>query len=109
MNQTKFKTREEYEKQLSQIVHSLPLERVTQVVDFARFIETQEEFEEEETEEEIQASEAKWDALLARPEAQAKMLEMAQEALADADAGRTFEMKFEDEGNLIPPLGKATK
>ena len=39
MNATKSKTRQEVEQQLSQIIHKLPLERVTQVVDFARFIE----------------------------------------------------------------------
>lgn len=101
MNQTKTKTREEYEQQLSQIVHKLPLERVTQVVDFARFIENQEE--EEENEVAIQASEAKWDELFARPEAQAKMLEMANEALADDDAGLTFEMKLDEDGNIVRP------
>lgn len=98
MNATK--TRKEYEQQLSQIIHNLPIERVTQVVDFARFIETQAE---EESEQAIQASEAKWDELFARPEAQAKMLEMANEALADDKAGLTEEMEFDDEGNLVPP------
>lgn len=57
--------------------------------------------QEQETEDEIRASEAKWDELFARPEAQAKMLEMANEALAEADAGLTIEMKFDDDGNLI--------
>lgn len=105
MSATKSKTLQEYEQQLSQIIHKLPIERVTQVVDFARFIEIQaeEELEEQETEEEIIASEAKWDALLARPDAQAKLLEMADEALAEDEAGLTLEMEFDEEGNLIPP------
>lgn len=101
MGEAKLKTRQEYEKTLLRIIHTLPLERVTQVIDFARFIETQ--IEEDETEQEIAASEAKWDELFARPEAQAKMREMAAEALAQADAGMAFDMEFDEKGNLIRP------
>lgn len=102
---TKNKTHQEYEQLLVEIVHKLPVERVAQVVDFARFIETQidEELEEEETEEEIAASEARWDAIVARPEVQAKLLEMAEEAEAEDDAGLTYDLEFDEQGNFVRP------
>lgn len=105
MQTTKTKTHDEYVQILDGIVRKLPIERVPQVVDFARFIETQvdEELEEEETAEEIAASEARWDAIVAHPAVQAKLLEMAEEAEAEDDAGLTLEMQFDAEGNLIVP------
>lgn len=105
MGAVKSKSRQEYEQAILHIVQALPLERVTQILDFARFIETQleDELEETESEEEIAASEARWDELLARPEAQVKLLEMAEEALLEDDAGSTFEMRFDKQGNLVRP------
>lgn len=105
MNATKIKTRQEYVEILISIVHNLPIERVPQVVDFARFIEAQVEevLEDEETAEEIAASEAKWGELFARPEAQAKLLEMARDAREAAKAGLAYDMEFDEEGNLCPP------
>ncbi len=99
------KTHQEYEQLLVEILHKLPVERVAQVLDFARFIETQikEELDEKETEEEIAASEAKWDAIVARPEVQERMIQMAEQALAEADAGLAMDMEFDEEGNLIVP------
>jgi len=75
----------------------LPPERVLQLVDFARFLEFQAserydewpDEEETETEEEIRASEEKWDALFAKPEAKHVMREMAREAREDYRAGQT--------------------
>ncbi len=103
MQTTITKSRQEYEKALLEIVRALPLERLPQVIESARAIGTEvdDEFEEEETEEEIAASEARWDAIVAHPKVQAKLLEMAEEALAEDDAGLTFEMEFDAEGNLI--------
>jgi hypothetical protein len=42
-----------------------------------------------------------WDSLLAKPEAQRLMMEMAREALAEHHAGLTVEMAFDEDGNLI--------
>jgi len=101
-----------YEQSLISIVRKLPTERVSQVIDFARFIEWQVSesdddglFDDsEESEEEIRASEEKWDRLLAKPEAQRLMMEMAREALAEHDVGLTVEMAFDKDGNLIEPV-----
>jgi len=99
-----------YEQVLINIVRKLPADRVSQVVDFARFIEWQAigdhdlDLQDEETEEEIRASEEKWDQIFAKPEAQRLMIEMAYEALAEQDAGLTREMLFDEDGNLIEPL-----
>lgn len=104
METTKTKTREEYEQILTRIVKSLPLKRVTQVIDFARFIETQvdEEFDLE-TPEEIAASEAKWDELFAHPNSGRVLRELAAQARADRAAGLNTEMEFDDKDNLIEP------
>ena len=80
------------EKVLVNIVRRLPPERVSQLVDFARFLEFQvaqmeeDDWLEDESQEEIEASEKKWDELFARPEAQLLMEEMALEALAEDEA-----------------------
>ena len=84
----------QYERTLLRIVEALPPERVAQIVDFARFLQSQtladkDELIEDETEEEILADEAKWDALFAKPEAQRLMVEMAREAMAEEEAGLT--------------------
>ena len=98
-----------HEQSLISIVRKLPTERVSQVIDLARFIEwpvsdsDNDDWldDSEESEEEIRASEEKWDRLLAKPEAQRLMMEMAREALVEHDAGLTMEMGFDEDGNLI--------
>jgi hypothetical protein len=98
-----------YEQTLIDIIRTLPAERVSQIIDFARFIQSQTiaddgyDLIEDETEEEIRASEERWDRLLGRPEAQRVMLEMAEEALTEEEAGLTVEMAFDDDGNLVDP------
>ncbi len=42
-----------------------------------------------------------WDELLAREDAQRVMEQLAREALAEEQAGRTVEMAFDEDGNLI--------
>ncbi|MEZ4730738.1 MAG: hypothetical protein R3E79_26730 [Caldilineaceae bacterium] len=59
-----------YERALMQIVRTLPAERIIQILDYARYVQEQarEEFallEEDATEEEILADEARWDAQFA--------------------------------------------
>ena len=109
-NQTTMQHTMGYERTLLGIVHRLPPERIFQLVDFARFLEFQttksydDGLNEEgtETEEEIRASEAKWDQLFAKPKAKRVMREMAREALEDYRAGRTTEITITEDGRLAP-------
>ncbi|MBM3134866.1 MAG: DUF2281 domain-containing protein [Chloroflexi bacterium] len=89
-----------YEQKLIRIVRRLPPERVTQVIDFAQFLESK--LDEEESEEEIAADNARWDALLATDEAQRLLEKMADEALADMRAGRARPMIFTEDGEIAP-------
>lgn len=95
------------EQTLIGIVRKLPPERVSQIVDFARFIEWQtiqtddeDELTEEASEEAILAAEAQWEAqFAASPE---KLRKLAAEARADIRAGRTTEIIMTDDGRLAP-------
>jgi hypothetical protein len=73
---------------------------VAQVIDFAQFLEskitetsTAELLDEEESEEQIAAENTRWDALLASKESQRLLEKMADEALADIQAGRSRPME----------------
>ncbi|CAN2042301.1 DUF2281 domain-containing protein [Candidatus Magnetomoraceae bacterium gMMP-15] len=100
-----------YEQTVIKIIRKLPLERVLQLVDFAKFLEFQIvqkssddrlDEKETETEEVIRASEEKWDELFAKPEAKRVMHEMAHEALEDYRAGRTTDIAITKDGRLAP-------
>lgn len=96
---------QEYEQTLIEIVRVLPPKRAEQLIDFARFLEGQllaEEVIGEETAAEIEADNAKWDALLQSDEGQALLEKLASEALAEHRAGLTKPMSLDDEGRLIP-------
>jgi len=86
---------DEYEERLVGIVRRLPPERVVQLVDFARFLEA-------ESEEDIEATEAQWDDLLAKPEAKRKLREMAREALDEHRSGQATQIKVTEDGRLAP-------
>jgi hypothetical protein len=86
---------DEYEERLVGIVRRLPPERVIQLVDFARFLDA-------ESEEEIEASQAHWDELLAEPEAKRKLRNMAREALEDYRSGQATDIKVTEDGGLGP-------
>jgi len=98
-----------HEQMVIAIMRRLPPERVSQLVDFAQFLDfktaerydDRSEEEETETEEEISASEEKWDELLARSEAKRVMREMAREAREEYHAGQTTDMETKD-GRLSP-------
>ena len=97
------------EKTVIRILRGLPAEQADQLMNFALFLEAQalrkptgaNLLDEEETEGDISASEARWDELFARPESQAMMNKMALEALAEDEAGRALEMRFDKGGNLV--------
>ncbi len=75
------------------------------MIDFARFLEAQiltEKLVQEEGIAEIEADNARWDALLATDEAQVLLEKLADEALAEHRAGKTQAMTFDDEGRIVP-------
>ena len=88
-------TIDEFEERLVGIVRRLPPERVMQLVDFARFLEA-------ESEEDIEASQADWDELLAQPVAKRRLREMAHEALDDYHADQATDIKVTEDGRLAP-------
>jgi hypothetical protein len=93
------------EQTLVNIVRTLPPERVSELVDFARFLQALVIRTREAQEwKEVQDSEGdkKWDELLARAESQELLLEMAREARADYYAGRTTEIDITEDGRLAP-------
>ncbi len=82
----------DYEQALIDIVRVLPPNRAEQLVEFARFLEGQilaDAMFGEETAEEVEADNARWDALLDSDESQALLEKMASEALAAHRAGLT--------------------
>ena len=94
-----------YEQTLIHIVRTLPLERVSQVVDFAGFIQSQtlpdiEALDVDGTEEEIRADNERWDATFAA--SRDTLRKLAREAREDIQAGRTMEMIFTDDGRIMP-------
>lgn len=98
-----------YEHQLIGIVHRLPPERVSQVIDFAQFLEFQiagtqgmDWLDKDESDEAIKQDNARWDALLATDESQHLLERMADEALAEIQAGHARPMVFTEEGAIAP-------
>ena len=84
-----------YVQALINIVRNLPVERVVQILDYSRYIQSQtnEDFgslDDDETEEEILADEAHWDAHFAAT--QDGLKKMADKVRADIRAGRTMPM-----------------
>lgn len=79
-----------YEKQLIGIIRKLPPDRVSQVIDFAKFLESQlsgilnhNTGSQDKTEEEISEENERWDTLLATDESQQLLEKMADEAYAE--------------------------
>ena len=94
-----------YEQALIRIVRALPVERVMQILDFARYIQSQtiEDFgvlDEDGTESEILADEAEWDVQFAAT--QDGLKKMADKVRADIRAGRTMPMVFTEDGGIAP-------
>ncbi len=87
-----------FEKSLIQIVRKLHPKRALQVLDFARWLQTQPVVDELSGEEitrlELELEEEAWERVyLANRDT---FLAMAQEALEDLEAGNTLEMVLED-------------
>ncbi len=79
-----------YEKTIIGIMQKLPEEQISELVDFAKFLEFQYVRNFEDDKKSIE-SEEKWDKLLAKPKAKRLMREMAHEALEEYRAGRIKE------------------
>ena len=94
------------EQKLVEIIRRLPPERVIEVVDFAQFLEFQTTkdgvLDEDVSEEQISAENARWDALLALDESQRLLEKMADEALAEIQARRARPMVFTEDGEIAP-------
>ena len=93
-----------YEQELLRIVHTLPVERVFQILDFARYVQGQanEDFLhlDDENEEDILADEAQWDQQFAAT--QDGLERMAERVRAEIQEGRSQSMKFTKDGEMIP-------
>ena len=93
-----------YEQELLHIIHTLPVERIAQIVDFARYIQSQttEDFirVDDESEEDILADEAQWDAQFAAT--QDGLKRMAESVRSEIQAGRAQSMKFKKNGEMLP-------
>lgn len=94
-----------YEQTLINILRTLPIERMAQVLDYARYIQAQahEDFsllDENETEEEILADEAHWDAHFAAT--QDGLSKMAEKVRAEIKAGQSRPMVFTPNGEIAP-------
>ena len=93
-----------YEHELVQIIHNLPVEQIIQIIDFARYIQSQtgEDFIDldDEGEEDILADEAQWEAQFAGT--QDGLKRMAECVRAEIQAGRTQAIKFKKSGEMLP-------
>jgi len=92
-----------YEQALINIVRTLPVERIVQILDYARYIQSQtikdfDILDDDESEEEILADEARWDAQFAAT--QDSLKKMADKVRAEIHAGRTMPMVFTKDGRL---------
>ena len=93
-----------YEQELLRIVRHLPVERLAQLVDFARYIQaqTREDFVhlEDESEEDILADERLWETQFAAT--QDGLKRMAERVRGEIQTGRTQGMKFKKNGSMMP-------
>jgi anthranilate/para-aminobenzoate synthase component I len=91
------------EQIILEILRTLPAERVAQVIDFARFLQWQTPPDlpttEEETEEEIQQDNERWDTKFAT--SRAALQHLVHEAREEIAAGETQEMVFTADGRIV--------
>lgn len=92
------------EQTLLGVVRHLPPERVSEVIDFARYLQYRGQSVVEHTElgehksaERLAEGDARWDALLATEKSQRLLEQMADEALAEVEAGLAKSIAFTKE------------
>jgi len=90
-----------YEEILMGIVRALPAERVVQILDYARYIQSQNDglLNGDETEDEIRADEAYWNSQFEAT--QDGLKKMADKVRAEIRSGRTMSMLFTKEGKMV--------
>lgn len=94
-----------HEETIINIIRRLPSDRVSQLIDFAKFLENQSSVKKpdgEDAEDKIHGDEEKWNELFACPEAKQVMREMANEAIEDYHAGKATEIGVAEDGRLKP-------
>lgn len=98
-----------HEQELIRVVRRLPPERVAEVIDFAQFLELRSSAVHEDAQpndvnirSRIAEENARWDALLASAESQHLLEKMADEALAEIQAGLARPMVFTEDGEIAP-------
>ncbi|MFZ2632016.1 MAG: hypothetical protein WAX48_10595 [Desulfosalsimonadaceae bacterium] len=93
-----------YEQELIKIIHRLPVERIAQIVDFARYIQSQTGEDcvilDDECEEEILADEAHWDTQFAG--SQDGLKRMAELVRSEIRSGHMKSMIFTKNGRMTP-------
>lgn len=92
------------ERQLLDIVRRLPRDLVSQVINFAQFLEFQRAKTYQEPQEQVEhvaEGDAKWETLLASDDGQRLLEKMADEAANEISAGKAKPMRFTDDGQLI--------
>ena len=97
------------EQTVIRIMRKLSPERVSELIDFARFLEFQatERYQdwvktEAVRDDQAGAADQRWEELFAQPEAKRLMQQMAREAREEYRAGRTTEIVETDDGRLAP-------
>jgi len=95
--ETIIKKPNDYAKAIADLVTKMPVERAAQVYDFARFLQTQDDDWLNDTEEQLQAEDAEWQATFARQHE--KFSGLAQAARAEIASGATQPL-FDERGNI---------
>lgn len=97
------------EQTVMRIMRKLSPERVSELVEFARFLEfraTEYYWDwieaESEQHDEVGAAHQRWDELFAQPAAKQAMRQMAREAQEEYRAGQTTGIAETDDGRLAP-------
>lgn len=80
------------------IIRRLPPDKITQLVDFAKFLESEYVRKNEDKTE----TEEKWNKLFAEPESKRLMREMAKEAREDYYGGNATDISVTEDGRLAP-------
>ena len=92
-------------EELLEIVRNLPVSRVEELLDFARFLawrsQHRQVFSEIDVEDTSDAENEAWDALFATEQSQRLLSRLAAQAIEDDESGETVELVFDANGNLI--------
>lgn len=96
---------QDQEQILIKIMRTLPPSKADELLDFARFLESQilaRKLTYGEELSEIEADNDRWDTLLAADKSQEMLECLAEEALNEYRLGKTKPMKFNDKNRIIP-------